>query len=131
MDGYLWGDNSYTGFILEYKGKTVYFAGDTGYDSLSFKQLGKLFKIDLALITIGPCADCDQCGTPNHAFPPDAVMIFKDIEAKWMLPIHYGTLFFAQADPMLPLFALNKIIAADSLQDRIIPLKIGEQRVYY
>lgn len=130
VDGYVWGDNSYTGFILEYNGMTVYFAGDTGYDSTCFKELGKQFNIDLALIPIGPCADCDNCGTPNHAFPPDAVMIFKDINAKWMLPIHYGTLFFAQAPPERPLETLNNIIARDSLQNKIFPLKIGEQKVY-
>lgn len=131
VDGFVWGDHSYTGYILEYNGMTVYFAGDTGYDSTQFKKLGNLFEIDLALIPIGPCADCNHCGTPNHAFPPDAVMIFKDIKAKWMLPIHYGTLFFAQGDPNLPLFSLNKMITADSLQDKIIPLKIGEQKIFY
>ena len=131
FDGYYWGENSFTGYILEYKGMTVYFAGDTGYDSVSFKQLGKLYNIDLALIPIGPCADCDHCGTPNHVFPPDAVMLFKDTKAKWMLPIHYGTLYFAQAEPDAPLIALNKIIVADSLQNQIIPLKIGEQKIYY
>lgn len=131
LDGYVWADNCYTGYILEYKGNIVYFAGDTGYDSLSFKKLGSLFKIDLALIPIGPCADCDHCGTPNHVFPPDAIEIFKDVNAKWMLPIHYGTFYFAQADPMEPLVSLNKIILADSLQNKIIPLKIGEQKVYY
>jgi L-ascorbate metabolism protein UlaG (beta-lactamase superfamily) len=109
---------------------TVYFAGDTGYDSTSFKQLGKLFNIDLAMIPIGPCVDCDNCGTPNHVFPPDAVMIFKDINAKWMLPIHYGTLFFAQAPPEMPLTGLNKVIVQDSLQNKIFPLKIGEQKIY-
>ena len=32
FDGYLWGDHSFTGYIIEYNGITVYFAGDTGYD---------------------------------------------------------------------------------------------------
>ena len=125
-DNNLWG-----GYVLQTKDGPVYFAGDTGYDSVSFKQLGKLYNIDLALIPIGPCADCDHCGTPNHVFPPDAVMLFKDTKAKWMLPIHYGTLYFAQAEPDAPLIALNKIIVADSLQNQIIPLKIGEQKIYY
>lgn len=131
VDGYVWGDNSFTGYVIEYMGETVYFAGDTGYDSLKFKELGKMFKIDLALIPIGPCADCKQCGPPNHVFPPDAVSIFKDINANWMLPIHFGTLYFAQGDPDLPLQALNQIITSENLKEKIIPLKIGEQKVYY
>ena len=109
---------------------TVYFAGDTGYDSTKFKELGEKFNIDLALIPIGPCADCNQCGTRTHVFPPDAVMIFKDIKAGWMIPIHYGTLFFAQADAMKPLETLNKIIESDSLQSKIFPLKIGGQKIF-
>jgi N-acyl-phosphatidylethanolamine-hydrolysing phospholipase D len=130
LDGFVWGNNAYTGYIIRYHGMTVYFAGDTGYDSTKFKQLGEKFNIDLAFIPIGPCADCNQCGTRTHVFPPDAVMIFKTINAKWMVPIHYGTFYFAQADAMKPLETLNNIIKSDNLQDRIFPLKIGEQKIF-
>lgn len=130
FDGYLWADNAFTGFILEYNGLTVYFAGDTGYDKEKFRELSEKFSIDLALIPIGPCADCKNCGTFNHVFPPDAVMIFKDIKAKWMIPIHYGTLHFAQADPMEPVKELNNIIARDTLQEQIFPLDIGSQKIF-
>jgi hypothetical protein len=44
-----------------------------------------------------------------------------------MVPIHYGTLMFAQADLMQPLFALKTIIAGQQLEDKIKILKIGEQ----
>jgi len=127
LDGFAWGDHSFTGYIIEYNGMTVYFAGDTGYDPDKFKQLGEKFNIDLAMIPIGPCADCNNCGTKNHVFPPDAVQIFKDLNAKIMIPIHYGTFMFAQADPMEPLFALKKIMAEEKLDDKIKILKIGEQ----
>jgi N-acyl-phosphatidylethanolamine-hydrolysing phospholipase D len=130
FDGYLWGDNAFTGYIIEYNGITVYFAGDTGYDPEAFKKLGSMYNIDLALIPIGPCADCEQCGTPNHVFPVDAVYLFKDVNPKWMVPIHYGTLHFAQADPMEPLYSLNKIIDEEKLSERINVLKIGEQKVF-
>jgi N-acyl-phosphatidylethanolamine-hydrolysing phospholipase D len=138
LDGFLWGNTAYTGFILEYNGMTVYFAGDTGYDDKAFKELGNNYNIDLALIPIGPCADCDNCGVQNHVFPPDAVYIFRDLKAKYMVPIHYGTFEFAQADPMVPVVSLNKIIDEDSksgtspekLADMINILKIGEQKIY-
>ena len=130
FDGYLWGDNAFTGYIIEYNGLTVYFAGDTGYDSFKFKQIGKMFKIDLALIPIGPCADCKQCGTYNHVFPLDAYELYKDIHPKWMLPIHYGTLHFAQADPMEPLYAINDIIKENKEEKKIKVLNIGEQFVF-
>jgi len=130
LDGYIWSDNAYTGYIIEYNGMVVYFAGDTGYDSVKFKKLGERYKIDLALIPIGPCADCKQCGTKNHVFPVDAVYLFKDINAKWMVPIHYGTMQFAQADPKEPVYVLNKIIDEKNLGNRINVLRIGEQKIF-
>src|SRR4030095_5906763 len=130
LDGYLWGDLAYTGYILEYNGLCGYFAGDTGYDSLKFKEIGETFKIQLGLIPIGACADCENGGTSHHVFPPDAIDLFKDINAKWMIPIHYGTMMFAQAEPMRPVYALKKIVAAQQLEDKVKILKIGEQYVF-
>jgi len=129
VDGYMWGSHAYTGYILQYNGLTVYFAGDTGYDPDKFKILGAMFKIDLACIPIGPCAECGYCGTKNHVFPTDAVYIFKDLNAKWMVPMHYGTFVFAQADPMEPLPAFKKIITDEKIEDKVKILKIGEQVV--
>ena len=40
---YAWMDSSYTGYLIEYNGIKVFFAGDTGYDSTLFKQTGKKF----------------------------------------------------------------------------------------
>jgi L-ascorbate metabolism protein UlaG (beta-lactamase superfamily) len=130
IDGYFWGDHAFTGYILEYNGLTVYFAGDTGYDSLKFKQIGDMFNVDLALIPIGPCAECKQCGTHSHVFPVDAYELYKDIHPKWMVPIHYGTLHFAQADPMEPLYAMNEIIRENNEEDKIKVLNIGQQFVF-
>ncbi|MEO8512907.1 MAG: MBL fold metallo-hydrolase [Ignavibacteria bacterium] len=130
FDGYLWGDNAFTGYMIEYNGLTVYFAGDTGYDSLKFKQLGSMYNVDLALIPIGPCADCKQCGTHSHVFPVDAYELYKDMHPKWMVPIHYGTLHFAQADPMAPLYAMNDIIKENKEEEKIKVLKIGEQYIF-
>lgn len=131
IDGYVWSDNSYTGYIIEYSGITIYFAGDTGYNTEIFKKLGNKFKIDLALIPIGPCADCKNCGTENHVFPADALMIFKDLKAKFMIPIHYGTLRFAQAEPFEPLPVLEELITIENLKDKVKILKIGEQIILY
>jgi len=128
LDGYIWGDNAFTGYIIEYKGLTLYFAGDTGYDSFKFRQIGEKFKIDLAMIPIGPCSDCEQCGTFNHVFPVDAYKLYRDIGAKWMIPIHYGTLHFAQADPFLPGEVFRKLLTADD-EDNIKILEIGQQVV--
>ena len=51
----LWGhDRPFTGYVIEYKGVTVYFAGDTGYNPEIFKEIGQRFHIDIALLPIAP-----------------------------------------------------------------------------
>ena len=52
------------------------------------------------------------------------------IGAKWMIPIHYGTLHFAQADPMEPVFAFREIIKSNKAEENVSILKIGEQKVF-
>jgi hypothetical protein len=47
-----------------------------------------------------------------------------------MVPIHYGTLHFAQADPMEPEIAFREIINENKVLDRIFILQIGEQKIF-
>lgn len=91
LDGVLWNNGGYTGFVIQYKGLTVYFAGDTGYDPETFVEIGRRFKIDLACIPIGPATEPDSIGDSAHVYPLGSVRIFEDLHARLMLPIHYGT----------------------------------------
>ena len=52
--------NTFTGYVIEYEGKTVFFAGDTGYDPDKFIEIGKKFKIDVACIPIAPVEPHDS-----------------------------------------------------------------------
>ena len=61
--------NTFTGYVIEYKGKTVFFAGDTGYDPEKFKEIGRKFAIDLALIPIAPIEP--------HEFMEHVMLILK------------------------------------------------------
>jgi N-acyl-phosphatidylethanolamine-hydrolysing phospholipase D len=130
LDGYLWGNSGFTGYIIEYNGMTVYFSGDTGYDSATFKYLGDNYKIDLALIPIGPCAECNQEGTKNHVFPPASINIFIDTKAKWLIPIHYGTFIFQQAENNIELSTFLPLVKEKHLENSVFTLKVGEQKVF-
>jgi L-ascorbate metabolism protein UlaG (beta-lactamase superfamily) len=130
LDGYLWGDPSFTGFIIEYNGMTVYFAGDTGYDEKAFKELGGRFNIDLALLPIGPCRDCEGIGTRNHVNPEGALKIFDDVNAEKMIPMHYGTLTFL-SDPDAPRYVLEKLVLKnEKYKKNVHVLKPGEQMIF-
>lgn len=128
LDGFIWGEQSYTGFIFQYNGLTVYFGGDTGYDPLSFKKLGERFKIDLALIPIGPCEECEGCGNKRHVYPEGAIKIFMDLGARVLMPIHYGVFQFRLADVNDPLYKLQKLVKEYGIEDRTSVFEIGEQK---
>jgi N-acyl-phosphatidylethanolamine-hydrolysing phospholipase D len=128
LDGFLWGYDGFCGFILEYKGMTVYFAGDTSYDKDFFKYLGTHYNIDVELIPIGPCKDCYKIDKKNrHVYPRGALKILDDTKAKLMIPIHYGTIA-ELSDPEKPKYVLEELINENpQYKDRINILKIGGQ----
>ncbi|MEX2190476.1 MAG: MBL fold metallo-hydrolase [Bacteroidota bacterium] len=122
-------DRGYTGYIIEYRGKTVFFGGDTGYHPELFKDIGRKFAIDLAILPIGPIEPRDFM-QQNHTDPAEALQIFRDLRARAMLPMHHRTL--VQGFDPSPTFAIEQLLSLaerDSLLDRIIALDIGEQRI--
>ena len=129
FDGSWLNYNTFTGFIIEYKGKTVFFAGDTGYDPEKFKEIGKKFAIDVALIPIAPIEPHDFMKRV-HADPEEALQIFTDVHAKIMIPIHHRT-FVQGLDSSLTTAQnqLKRLIVERHLEDRVLILDIGEQRI--
>ena len=122
-------ERGYTGYIIEYRGIVVFFAGDTGYNSELFKEIGCRFKIDLAIIPIAPGSG-SGLGSQVHANPPGALAIFKDVGAHYMMPMQYGTMLFGStANPQGPLDQLRAAAANEGISDRIIGLEVGEQRI--
>lgn len=125
------GDRGYTGYVFEYKGIVVFFAGDTGYNSEFFKEIGRRFKIDLAIIPIAPSWG-DGVGGWVHVSPLGALQIFKDVGARYMMPIHFGTMLFGStANPTRPLEILQADAAQMGISDRIVALKGGEQKIIF
>jgi L-ascorbate metabolism protein UlaG (beta-lactamase superfamily) len=121
--------NTYTGYIIEYKGKTIYFAGDTGYDPEIFSNIGSKYVIDIAFIPIAPVEPHDFM-VRVHTGPMEALQIFEDCRAKIMIPIHHHT--FVQGTDSSLTFArdqLKRLVSEKHIEDRVIILDIGEQRV--
>lgn len=92
----LWNRDAHTGYVIQYGPLTVFFAGDTGYHPRWFKEVARHFDIDVALIPVGPAARPGWFHALRkhvHASPAEAMAIFDDLDAQWMVPIHYGTFF--------------------------------------
>lgn len=131
IDTYAWSEKGATGYILQYKDVCIYFAGDTGYNDEAFKVIGNDFKIDLALIPIGPCRTCESKGMWFHTSSMEALQLFDDLKASYMIPIHYGAIkYFSDAD--YPLNALKLILQNpeskyNKFADKVKILSEGEQ----
>ncbi len=142
MDSYTWNVPGCTGYIVEYKGVTVFYAGDTTYDELAYRSLGTRFKIDLALIPVGPCRDCETDGSYYHLASLGAIKTFDYLNADFMIPVHYGALEYFD-DPNIPAYVLRDLAnrygsnsatgmaISKPYSERIKILNEGEQFIFY
>lgn len=120
-DRTLWGS-----FVLDNSQSKVYFAGDTGYFSGFSEIARRMGKIDLAILPIGAYRP-RWFMESVHVDPIQSVQAFVDLEADYMLPMHYQT--FVLSDEALdePLKLTRKTFQEKNLDEkRLLPLKIGE-----
>jgi L-ascorbate metabolism protein UlaG (beta-lactamase superfamily) len=129
FDGSWLNQTTYTGYVIEYQGKTIFFAGDTGYDTEKFKEIGRKFAIDVAFIPIAPIEPHDFMKRV-HANPEEALKIFDDVHARFMIPMHHRT-FVQGLDSSLTYAQdqLKSLVAERQVGDRVLVLKVGEQRI--
>jgi L-ascorbate metabolism protein UlaG (beta-lactamase superfamily) len=123
-----WMTTSYTGYVLEYAGHTVYFGGDTAV-TRGFAATAKRFPgIELAILPIAPLHPRDfMCRA--HIDPGEAVQAFLDLGARYLLPMHYDTFVNSFDEVGEAPSALANAAAARGVSERIVMLDIGEQRV--
>lgn len=128
---YNWLPRAFTGYVIEYNDITVYFGGDTGYDSTAtiFKETAHKFpNIDLAILPISPIHPREYSYL-RHTDSHDALLIAEELKAKKIMPMHFDT--FAEAyDTLGEAESLMKIeMQKKNLSDReVFILKIGEQK---
>ena len=97
----LWGN-----FLIEYRGKKILFACDTGVGNI-YKELGNKFgPIDLTFINIGaynffpimPVKD----KSVYHTNPEEALSVAKDLKSKKVIGMHWGTVVLSLEPIMEP-----------------------------
>jgi len=119
----LWGS-----FLIEYQGKKIFFACDTGYGNI-YKDLGKKYgPVDLTFINIGsynfkPLFD----KSIYHANPEEALNIGQDLKSKKVIGMHWGTVILSLEDPFEPpLRFKNSTNKYGYHKDDAVVFKIGE-----
>jgi L-ascorbate metabolism protein UlaG (beta-lactamase superfamily) len=78
----------YGGFVLECQDRRIYHAGDSAYFE-GFREIGKVCRPEIALLPIG--AYHPESFRHVHMGPDEAIRVFKELRARWLVPMHYGT----------------------------------------
>ena len=76
------------GFVFENEYYQTYYTGDTGYGD-HFKEIHNRFgAMDLVILENG---QYDNAWEAIHLLPEQGIQAIKDLEARWFVPVHWGT----------------------------------------
>ena len=117
------------GFLIDFKGFTLYFAGDTAFSENLYRSIAERFKVDLALLPIGGFFPMFK---RFHQTPEEAVKAFKILKARYLIPVHFGSWH------IVPRFvkwerALERLLSCSyvaGVRDRVVVLQTGEKRTF-
>ena len=124
-----WMTDTFTGYVVEYHGMTVYFSGDTAYDGARFRATASRFPaIDLALLPIAPIHPRSVMEA-THVDPREALQAFVDLGARIMIPVHYDTLVNGFDAPGEARATLEREAKERGLEARVLVVPIGGQAV--
>lgn len=116
-DGKRYGFGKYStsnSYVIKGQNKSIFFAGDTAFTE-NFKDI----KSDVALMPVGCYKPVEY--EDMHCNPNQSYKMFKMMDSKVMIPIHYNTYILAQDEDRDTINTLNAINEGD-----IKILSIGE-----
>lgn len=112
------------GYLIECEETRIYFAGDTAYDE-SLLGLRDYGPIDLALLPIGPVYPKFYMKR-RHLDPDDALRLLEALDAKRMVPIHWGMFRLGLEGASTPLHWLKNRLKDSPLRQRVLLLDPGD-----
>ena len=116
----LWG--SY--LIRTTSGYTIYLSADTAYFD-GFEQLGKDYDIDLAVINLG-AYEPRWFMASSHINPEETVRAFRELNAKKLMVIHWGTFRLGDEPVHFPPMQLKQALKKEGLLDRFVDFRHGQ-----
>lgn len=119
------------GYVIKNNRGNIYFAGDTGYNEFTFKEIGqRCAPISVALIPIGAFKPV-WFMSPIHCSPAQAVQIHFDVNASQSIATHFGTFPLADDGEDEPISELkDAMIKLKLATDKFLVLKEGEGRLF-
>lgn len=114
----LWG-----GFYIKSESTSLYFMGDSGYDTHFQEFYNLLGHTDYALMGVG-AFEPEWFMEGFHISPLNAIKAFNEMKASFFIPMHYGT-FDLSDEPLLePVRILEKNETA--INGKLLLPKVGE-----
>lgn len=111
----------WTSYVLETPSKTIYLGGDSGYDT-HYKEIGEKFgPFDYAIVENG---QYNPIWRYIHNLPEDVIKAGKDLNAKQIIPVHFGKFALAYHDWDEPIDQLYNNAKSNDLN--ILTPMIGE-----
>jgi L-ascorbate metabolism protein UlaG (beta-lactamase superfamily) len=117
----------FCGYVLRSSRHSVYHSGDTAYFG-GFSEIGRRLAPELALLPIG--AYHPPSFRTVHTSPEDALQAFRDLGAKLMIPMHYGSFRLSQEPMEEPVERLLAEARRYDLGQRVLVLEEGLTRVF-
>ena len=105
-------------------GRTIYLSGDTAYWD-GFADIGREADIDLAIINLGAYAP-RWFMSQSHLDPAEAVAAFRQLRARRLMVVHWGTFRLGDEPVYLPPVALRREMEKAGLAHRLVHLEAGE-----
>jgi L-ascorbate metabolism protein UlaG (beta-lactamase superfamily) len=121
----LWG-----GYMIERRGRRVYFGGDSGY-STHFSDIKiRLGSPDIAMLGIG-AYEPRWFMQPVHMNPAEAVRAHRDLASRHSIGMHFGTFQLTAEAIDQPQADLARALRDSGVPpDEFVTLHEGETRVY-
>ncbi|MBI5552577.1 MAG: MBL fold metallo-hydrolase [Desulfobacterales bacterium] len=105
-------------------GRTIYVSGDTAWFD-GFHEIGREYAIDLAIINLG-AYEPRWFMAPSHMNPAETVTAFKQLNAKQLMVVHWGSFRLGDEPVHFPPMDLAKAMQAEGLRESHVDLKLGE-----
>jgi N-acyl-phosphatidylethanolamine-hydrolysing phospholipase D len=120
-------ESLWASWYVQLGGRSLWFAGDTGYNEKQFKEIGnKTGGVDFAFIPIGGYLPRSFM-SDFHINPEEAVKIHRDVKADVSFGMHWGTFPLTAEGPMAPVLELAKQVKDYGLDEgEFITLDLGE-----
>lgn len=112
----LWGS-----WVIQGKSEKIYFSGDSGYGS-HFSEIGEKYgPFDFAMLE---CGQYNENWKEIHMMPEETAQAGVDLDAKTIMPIHWGAFALAMHSWTDPVERV--LVKADQLNIPVFIPKIGE-----